>query len=162
MKILRRHRLSIAVILITLQATWQVVPAARGATIDWSAGSSADFVWGNGLNWAGGVPTVTGDAVFVSPIPNPGTLPNPNIVLLGAASVANSLNFQDRYTLTGGDLTLTSGGIRVDLAQTATIASQLTGGNGLSKTGGRDLEADERAEQLHWHYQHFEWLDCVE
>lgn len=85
MKTLRRHRLCIAVTLITLQATWQVVPAARGATIDWSAGSSSDFLWSNATNWAGGVPTATDDAVFVSPIPNPGTLPNSNIILLGAA-----------------------------------------------------------------------------
>lgn len=139
MKTLRRHRLSIAVFLITLQAMWQVTPVARGATIDWSAGSSTDFVWGNLLNWAGGVPTGADDAVFVSPIPNPGTLPNSGVIVLGASSVANSLNFRDRYTLSGGDLTLTSGNVRVDLAQTATISSQLTGGNGLSKTGGGTL-----------------------
>lgn len=139
MKILRRHRLSIAVILITLQATWQVVPAARGATIDWSAGSSTDFVWGNGLNWAGVVPTVTDDAVFVSPIPNPGTLSNPNIVLLGAASVANSLSFKDAYTLSGGDLTLTSGGVRVDMGVVARVDSILAGSAGLTKSGGGSL-----------------------
>ena len=139
MKILRRHRLSIAVILITLQATWQVVPAARGATIEWSAGSSSDLVWGNVLNWAGGVPTVADDAVFVSPIPNPGSLPNPHIVLVGAASVANSLSLKNAYTLSGGDLTLASGGVRVDMGVVARVDSILAGSAGLTKSGGGSL-----------------------
>jgi len=139
MKTLRRHRLCIAVTLITLQATWQVVPAARGATIDWSAGSSSDFLWSNATNWAGGVPTATDDAVFVSPIPNPGTLPNSNIILLGASSVANSLSFKNAYTLSGGDLTLINGGVRVDMGVVARVDSILAGSAGLTKTGGGSL-----------------------
>ncbi|MBL9183500.1 MAG: autotransporter-associated beta strand repeat-containing protein [Verrucomicrobiaceae bacterium] len=140
MKTLRRYRLSIAVFLIALQTMWQVVPVAHGATVTWNAGSGTNFNWADVLNWdLGAAPLAGDDAIFGRPVPNPGTLANPSVIVLGAGSVANRLDLKDAYTLTGGDLTLTSGGVRVDMGVVARVDSILAGSAGLVKTGGGSL-----------------------
>ncbi len=137
MKLIRRHRQPIASLLALLMAVWQVAPVTHAATVTWNASSGANFNWVDVLNWDSGmVPTTLDDLIFVSPIPNPGILPNPNVITLGAGSLANTLSFRDRYTLAGGDLTLTSGGVRVDAGVDARVDSILLAGTaGLTKTG---------------------------
>lgn len=115
------------------------VPQARATDQIWNAGSSLDFLWSTIANWSAGGPG-SGDNVFFNrPIPNPGLLLNPSIITLGSGSVANSLTIKDNYTLTGGDLTLTTGGIGTDMGMTAVIGSKLSGTVGLTKTGGGAL-----------------------
>ena len=100
----------------------------------WNAGSGADFSWDNGLNWSlNAEPISTDDVIFVKPIPNPNALANPDVITLTTGSVANSLSFFAPYTLTGGDLALTTGRIRVTIGNASTIASMLTGSGGLLK-----------------------------
>lgn len=105
----------------------------------WTAASGVNFVWNNAANWSGGVPLATDNVFLPFGIPNPGVLSNPQTILLNAGSVGNALSFKDNYTLSGGDLTLTTGGVRMDLGMMGTIASQVTGANGLVKTGGGAL-----------------------
>lgn len=125
--------------MILILAAWQVATPVRSATVNWTAGSAADFLWSNGANWDLGVPIAADDLIFGAPVPNPGALLNPNGITLGAGSIGNALMFQDSYTLTGGDLTLSSGSIRVNLAQTATIGSLIAGTAGLTLSGGGAL-----------------------
>ena len=141
MKTLRRFRQSIAMLLTVLLATWQVVPVTHAATVTWNAGSGANFNWVEVLNWDSGLaPLAVDDLIFGNPVPNPGSLlANPSVILLGTGSVANSLNFAESYTLTGGDLALTGGGIRVTPGGAVSINSTLAGSAGLSLTGGGSL-----------------------
>lgn len=106
--------------------------SGHAQTVTWTAGSGANFDWSDALNWDAGEPGAASDVLFPSPIP--GIAPN-QIITLGAGELANQLSFDDSYTLTGGDLTLTLGVIDVDPSKTATIASALGGGAGLTKTG---------------------------
>lgn len=93
--------------------------------------SDNDQFWANLNNWDGSiVPIDTSDVELPKPIPG-----GSGILTLGAGSVANSLSFFAPYTLTGGDLALTSGGVRVTIGNTSTIASKLTGSGGILKTG---------------------------
>ena len=93
--------------------------------------SDNDQIWLNANNWDGSIiPLTTSDVELPKPIPGAS-----GILTLGAGSVANSLSFFAPYTLTGGDLALTTGGVRVTIGNTSTIASQLTGAGGLLKTG---------------------------
>ena len=108
---------------------------ASAAVVLWDAGSGTDFNWATLANWGGDIaePLATDDVIFVTPIPNPGTLANPHIITLTTGRVAQSLTFRDSYTLTGGDLTLGAGGpITVATGSTATISSALIGSNGLT------------------------------
>jgi len=107
-----------------------------GADATWTAGSSTDLLWSTAGNWDVGVPTLASDVILPDPIPNPGSLGNPNVITLGAGSLANSLSFFAPYTLTGGDLTLASGLISVGMAGQSFIESKLTGPSGLLKQGG--------------------------
>ena len=81
----------------------------------------------------------TDDVLFPTPIPNPGSQPNPATVVLTAGEVANSLTINDAYTLTGGTLALSSGNpnsgnITIAAGKIATINSALTGaGNVIAK-----------------------------
>lgn len=110
-----------------------VLQPASAATIIWTAGSTTDLAWSNGANWDAGEPTGTDDVELPKPIPNPGTLSDPQIITLSNGEVANSLSFFAPYTLTGGTLALTSGQIRVTIGNSSTIESQLTGAGGLLK-----------------------------
>jgi hypothetical protein len=55
----------------------------RGADTNWTANSAADFLWSNAANWSLGAPTSEDNVFFLTPIPNPGTLPNPSVIALG-------------------------------------------------------------------------------
>ncbi len=131
MKTLRRHRVLINSALACLMAAWQIGQPLKADTINWTAGSGLNFDWADGTNWSSGVPGAGDDAIFGTPVP----LATPGITL-AAGSLANSLSFLDSYSLTGGDLTLTSGGIHANLGQSVTINSLLSGNAGLTKTGG--------------------------
>jgi autotransporter-associated beta strand protein len=109
------------------------MPRIFAANQTWTNGNST-LLWSDPLNWSIGTPGSGDDLIFGTPIP--GGSPT---ITLGAGSLANSLWFRNNYFLTGGDLALTSGGIRTDLGMTATIGSQLTGTGGLTKTGGGAL-----------------------
>src|SRR5207244_2524479 len=79
-------------------------------------------------------PTSSVDTVFPTPVPGTG----PTITLT-AGEAAQSLTFNDTYTLSGGDLTITSGLIQVAGGKTATIGSVLAGTAGLGKNGSGTL-----------------------
>jgi autotransporter-associated beta strand protein len=133
---LRKHRQVIGYGMIGLMSIWQVAQPLQGATVNWTAGSSTDFNWATSANWDIGVPTAADDVVFGTPVPNPGVLPTPSVITLGAGSVANSLRLRDNYTLVGGDLTLSTGGIHAGFVTSSTIGSLLSGVSGLTLTGG--------------------------
>lgn len=105
------------------------------APLVWDAGSGSDFLWSTVGNWSGGEPTALDDLTFSLTIPNPGALSDPQIIGLGTGEVANSLSFRNSYTLDGGELSLTSGRITVDLGMQATISSKLVQSTGLNLTG---------------------------
>lgn len=111
----------------------------------WTAGSGANFLWSDGSNWSGGVPLGTDNALFGLGIPNPGLLSNPQIITLDAGSTASALRIKDTYRFTGGDLTLSSGAIRVGLGQSLSLDSTLSGTSGLVKTGGGTLRLTNNA-----------------
>ncbi len=107
------------------------VPSAPAQTNIWLGGT--DAFWNNDPtnNWSlGAIPIGTHDVIFPSTIPGTGST-----ITLGTGDVANSLSFLNSYTLTGGDLTLTTGLINVDPTFAATITSVLNGGSTLTKTG---------------------------
>jgi hypothetical protein len=111
--------------------------------LTWTAGSSTDINWSTAANWDAGLPTAASDVFFLKDLanygplgfPNPGALSNPDVITLGSGSVANSLTFSNKYTLTGGDLSLSSGLVRVIIGNSSRIDSQLIGTNGLEKEG---------------------------
>ncbi|HYE19884.1 MAG TPA: autotransporter-associated beta strand repeat-containing protein, partial [Tepidisphaeraceae bacterium] len=115
--------------------------SALAADIVWTAGSGAAFNWSDGLNWDLTLePNATHDAQFNSGIPNPGSLANPEAIVLSAGELANSLTFNDAYTLTGGTLQLSlPGNVTVGSGATATIASALVGPGGITKLGDGTL-----------------------
>ncbi|RYD82039.1 MAG: hypothetical protein EOP84_10070, partial [Verrucomicrobiaceae bacterium] len=105
--------------------------AATTQAATWDAGSGLNFDWDIATNWdPNAVPTAASDVIFVSPIPDPGNIFfGAETILVGAASQAKSLNFQDAYTLAGGALTVSSGVITVAPNISATINSDLTANN---------------------------------
>ncbi len=131
MKTLRRHRRILNSLLAFLVVSWQIGQPLQAAT-SWTG--ATDATWNTGTNWSSGVPTGADDAIFGSPIPGSGAA-----ITLGGGSLANSLRFSDSYTLNGGDLTLTGGGIRIDRGQWVRLDSLLSGANGLTLTGGGSL-----------------------
>jgi autotransporter-associated beta strand protein len=121
-----------------LVVVWQLVSPLNlpAANVSWSAGSGTDLLWNTASNWSGSVaPISTDDLIFPGVIPNPGILLSPQVITLSTGSLANSLRFSNSYTLTVGDLNLTSGNITADIGTYSTIASQLTGSTGLTLTG---------------------------
>ncbi|MBV6499159.1 MAG: hypothetical protein CJBNEKGG_01609 [Prosthecobacter sp.] len=114
---------------------WQVAQPLQAASLTWTAGSGTDFNWANSANWRGGLPQFLDDVGFNSPIPNPGSLASPGTINLGSGSTARSLRFNDDYTLQGGDLSLSLGGVSVGDGSTARISSVMTGTGGLQKDG---------------------------
>ncbi len=139
LKYLRTLRQPVSFSMVLLMLSWQVGQPLQAATIIWDAGSGTDFAWNTATNWSpDGLPTSLSDIQFPTVIPNPGTQLNPSIITLGSGEVGNSLFFQNNYTLTGGDLTLTSGRIQTDSIAPgvyATIGSTLHGTAGLTKSG---------------------------
>ncbi len=109
----------------------------QGQTVnEWTAGSGTDFNWQNGANWSEGQPTLGQDVVFGTPVLNPGMLPLAQFITLGAGSEAGSLWLRDDYTLSGGDLTLGGGVIRMDRGKVLQLESELGGSAGLTLVGG--------------------------
>jgi autotransporter-associated beta strand protein len=139
LRLMRQQRLWISSSLAGLMALWQIGQPLQAATNNWTAGSATDLLWNTTGNWSSAAaPIFTDDLIFLGIIPNPGALTNPQIITLGAGSLANSLSFKNNYTLSSGDLTLTAGSggiISTDLGTSATISSQLLGTAGLTKTG---------------------------
>ena len=85
----------------------------------WNNGS-ADGLWSTGINWnTNAVPTGTDDVQL--------PLGLGLTITLSAGELANTLLFQDNYTLSGGNLTLTNGSITVDPTFSDTISSVLNG-----------------------------------
>ena len=129
MKTFRRHRFFINSCMAMLMAAWQIGQPVAAADNTWTG--ATDAAWDTAGNWSAGVPGTGSDAIFGAPVPLSGST-----IALGAGSLANSLSFLDNYTLAGGDLSLTGGGIRVNLGQSVTINSLLSGNAGLTVTGG--------------------------
>ena len=130
---LRHHQYWMTCLLTALMAVWQIGQPLQASTINWTSGSSTDLNWVTPGNWSTGLPLASDDVIFGTPIPNPGSLASPGTITLGAGTVANSLRLRDNYTLSGGNLALTTGQVRVDTS--ATINSPLVGAGGLIKTG---------------------------
>ena len=126
----------IPAVLALLAMLWYSAVPAGAATNTWT-NTSGDALWDTIANWSlGAAPLAVDDAIFPTPVPaNGGT------VTLGTGDVANSLTFRDVYTLTGGDLTLTSGNITVAPTFTATINSVLKGSGGLTLASSNGLLA---------------------
>ena len=131
----------VAAVFLALLIPLATAPVSlRASTIFWDAGSGTDFQWNTVTNWSpDGLPTSADNLIFPTPIPNPGVLTNPQIITLGAGELARSLYFQSNYTLTGGDLTLSAGAIRVDGASYTTVASVMHGTAGFTMSGGGTL-----------------------
>ena len=112
--------------------------AAWAGTVTWDNGGG-DAAWDTGLNWVGSPdntkPSITDDAVFPTPLSGAADK------TLGSGEKANSLTFNQTYTLGTGDLTLGTLGqsgassVIVAASQTATINSTLAGSSGLAKVG---------------------------
>lgn len=136
----RRHRKPLGGALAALMAVWQIGQPLQAADHTWTAGTSTDFNWDDASNWSGGVPTISGTGTAILPflIPNPGSLPNPSVLTLGASSEAYLVDFKNNYTLSGGTLNLGAGGLDADQGVSATISGTVTVGGtaGLTKRGG--------------------------
>ena len=116
---------------------------AAKAAQTWVGGPTigVDNLWNTATSWTTAVPNATDVVTFnqTSPAYSPS-----NFITLGAGELANSLLFKvapftnaplSPYTLTSGDLTLTTGSVSVDGGVRAVINSQLNGTAGLTKTG---------------------------
>ncbi|HEV7406405.1 MAG TPA: autotransporter-associated beta strand repeat-containing protein, partial [Chthoniobacteraceae bacterium] len=104
---------------------------ASGAV--WDGESSAS--WSTPINWGANLEPGSGDvAQFPLAIPGTGAT-----ITLSAGELASSLLFQGAYTLTLGDITLTTGNISVDPSIIATVNSAIGGSAGLTKLGGGTL-----------------------
>ena len=91
-----------------------------GDTNNWTVDSTIDVAPNNGA---------MGDDLVFQPAPTVTTIE------LGVDRIANSIRFQDNYTLNGHILNVTTGNIVVDANVTATIQSVLFSDAGLTKTG---------------------------
>lgn len=83
----------------------------------------------------------TSNAIFSYPFPTiPYAIPTPFTVTVdGGGVTANRLTFQrSGYTISGGAITLagTGAGLHANLGESATISSKISGGAGLTLTGG--------------------------
>jgi fibronectin-binding autotransporter adhesin len=116
---------------------------ALGATNTWLGGSATDPYWDQGGNWSTGAnPTLTDDdVIFPTPIPTtPGA-----IITLGAAEAANSLVFNDSYSLntsssvTPGPSALTLGGASTAASGNVTVAASATVNFNVSLAGSLGL-----------------------
>lgn len=104
------------------------MPRVYAADQTWTGNTNQ--LWSTSTNWTTAVPSSADNVILPWVIPSGGSL-----ITLGAGSLANSLSFKNAYSLTGGDLTLTTGGVRVDTGVVARVDSLLAGAVGLTKTG---------------------------
>lgn len=107
-----------------------VPSAAFAADNNWNG--NVDSNWSSAGNWSLGAEPGTGDAAFFP-------LGEPTAITLSSGETASSLSFLNSYALTGGSLALTTGNVRVNLAETVTLGSELTGSANLNKSGGGAL-----------------------
>ena len=110
--------------------------AAQGyaSTNTWQGATGGDGSWDTGGNWTSTLAPLTSDDVIL-PTSTAGLF---TAIALGT-DVANSLTFNNSYTLTGGTLALTSGNITLAAGVIDTINSQLidpTVATGLTIGGG--------------------------
>ena len=130
---MRWHLRSSICMAVTLSALAVLTGSLRAAIVTWDG--STDATWDEVTNWDGDAePASDSDVVLPTPVPGTGAT-----IALTSGELANSLSFQDSYTLSGGDLTLTTGGISVATATTATIGSSLLGTSGVVKSGAGTL-----------------------
>lgn len=121
---------------------WDTDTSTAGNTVDganlggtglWNTGTANWWDLSNLVVW----PNASDRAIFSgSYVAGPPAL---NTVTLSSGIVAKELRFlRSGYTLTGGDVTLNgvAPGYWVNLGETATISSQVSGSSGLTKTGG--------------------------
>src|SRR4051794_23471392 len=108
--------------------------SAMAAPDNWQGSDATAPTWDQPLNWSAKAKPGSGDdAVFPLGIP---AVPGATISL-NTGEFANSLTFNDAYTLTGGTLTLTlpSAGITVAAGVVATVNSVLAGSAAVGSTG---------------------------
>src|SRR4051812_38660724 len=97
-------------------AVFVAAPLVRAADT-WTG--AVDATWDTAANWSTTAkPNSTDLAIFPSSIPGTGST-----ITLGSAGNAQSLSFDNSYTLTGSSLTLAGGGIAVSSGATATIGN---------------------------------------
>lgn len=147
--------------MIVLLFAWQVGSPPQAATVYWDTDGSTTGNNINGTNLGGtgtwdtissnwwdtsslvAWPNTNADrAIFTYAFPTLG-IPALNTVTLSGAIMANQLSFQrSGYTITGGTaLTLagTGAGLHASFGESATIASKISGSNGLIMTGGGSI-----------------------
>lgn len=112
--------------------------AGLGGAGDWNLLSDK---WWDGTTIGAWSNALTDNAIFSYPFPSsPYAIPLTQAVTVDAGGVsANRLTFQrSGYTLSGGAITLggTNAGLHVNLGESATISSQISGTSGLVKSGG--------------------------
>ncbi len=104
-----------------------VAGTVQAADNNWTGGTDAQ--WDAPTNWSQNAKPIASDAAnFPSAIPGTGAT-----VTLNTGEVADTLGFGNSYTLTGGNLALTSGTVDVAPTFTATINSALIGSAVLTK-----------------------------
>jgi autotransporter-associated beta strand protein len=108
------------------------MPRVFAADQTWTG--TTDQLWSTSTNWTTATPGSGDNVIFPLIIPSGGST-----ITLGVGSLANALSFKNAYTLSGGDLTLASGGVRVDTGVVARVDSILAGSAGLTKSGGGSL-----------------------
>ncbi|MEI6193834.1 MAG: PEP-CTERM sorting domain-containing protein [Verrucomicrobiota bacterium] len=92
--------LKIAVLAITIMATFAVLPESARADVYWNGSASSD--WSNPANWINGLPSVGGAG---SAVINPwGSFPTPTVSSLGNTTVGQT------YLAAGGGLDVVGGG----------------------------------------------------
>ena len=100
------------------------------------------FLWTDPLNWAGDTVPLSSDALVFD---NPGAGINPTVgtILLNGNQTADSLTFNQNYTLgaygTSNVLTNTSGNVTVNPGTLATINASYGGTSGIFLSGGGTL-----------------------
>ncbi len=114
-------------------------PSLSAETLQWTGADST--LWSLGSNWSGAAaPTLADEAVFAFAVPGTGSL-----LSLGSGSLAERLTLRGDYTFSGGDLSLGSGAIHVNLGHVLTLNSRLDGTAGLLLSGGGTLRLTDAA-----------------
>ncbi len=119
-------------LLIALCGLAASASSALSDTWDNSAGNAQ---WSTANNWADNTEPTSNDAViFPSSIPL-----SQFVILMTTSEFCSGLTFNNNYTLQGGQMFITGGGVAVASLRTATINTVINGSAGLTKTGGGTL-----------------------
>ena len=129
---------------------------ANAAPLYWDpTGSGGSSVGGSGV-WGrpvGGIASVSATRPASTPT-DADFAAGSGVVTVNSAQSVGNITFDtgsSGYTVTGSTLTLTGGNITAN--QNATINSVLTGSNGLTQLGGRDLDARRREHVYRHHHR---------